>query len=499
MSHIKFLEFVSSELGENSLKAQSLDAFLAVERAWKELDMSNVSRHAAQLTTLFPSLPLERIEDEFGQEIASICKDLHPISALESIPLKAASLLDKHRVVQDAALAVIAAEISSVEARDQKVLLDVLSSMSADVQGPLRLAFLKELRKRLAKMCFPKKEAREDTSRVISISIDVCASTKAKSRMREHAQCRSQLLEWYKHFQNCFLVRESNFYKSLLASRKGQFVLDWNRAFVVKGIGDEIWFLYEITENENWKLPAVVNHLLHAALDTLRHLVSWSSASCSNRVEEENDSEMDELWESAHLPMKIYVDIIDVAYDYTSMRRDLITKLSRNILDENKGNSYRDLVELGNRLNAGVLEMDGRRLVTTIRSDFVGWEVDRYFRMTKYALPCVVSVGRDLFEETLGDSIDNAKQVSDTNLFRAEFPYKYAEGPSISYEHSFHFVKEEIPAKCLKGTGEGYALYHVLRKHDLLDLYCRNADQGTLCTTHKVFTRDMVHAMRSKK
>ena len=496
MNHIDLLEFVSRELKGRVLTASSIAAFAAIERASRALNMADVSRLAAQLTVLFPRLETEYIAESFGQEIASICERLRTTNNYESISQRAVALFDNDRETQDAALAVIAAEISTEVARDRKGLAKALSLISKGVHDPVRQTFLEQKKKRLAMMPPPHEAAKPSKSRVISISMDICGSTRTKQRMRECAQDQERLSELYKDFQLSFLIEEWRFYESLFAARHRKFALDWRKAFFVKGIGDEIWLLYEIPEDENWKLPAVVKHLLDAALDAAGRKITWTSVPSCTDDDEAHESGDEEKWEIIQQPMKFYIDIIDEAFDFTVTRRVFITDRLHLLLNKHGDYSDEDFLELGNRLHAGVLEMDGRRLVTTIRTDYIGWEVDRYFRMTKYALPCVVSVGQDLFQEILGDSPNAATQVGATNLFKAVFSYKETMGSSVHWEHSFLFVKKEIPANCLKGMGESYAVYRVVRRRDLLGFCHNGVDPCTMAPTHAVFTKDMVDAAK---
>ena len=496
MNHIDLLEFVSRELKGRALTASSIAAFAVIERASRELNMTDVSRLSAQLAVLFPRLETEHIAESFGKEIASTCERLRPTNSYESISQRAVALLDNNRELQDAALAVIAAELTTQAAKDREGLAEALSLVSKSVHDPARQTFLEQQMKRLAMIPPPKEAANPSKSRVISISMDICGSTRTKQRMRECAQNQEQLSEWYKDFQLSFLIEEWRFYESLFAARHRKFALDWRKAFFVKGIGDEIWLLYEIPEDENWKLPAVVKHLLDAALDAVGRKITWTSVPSCIDEDEAHESRDEEQWEIIQQPMKFYIDIIDDAFDFTVTRRDFITDRLHLLLNEHGDYSDEDFLELGNRLHAGVLEMDGRRLVTTIRTDYIGWEVDRYFRMTKYALPCVVSVGKDLFEEILGDSPNAATQVGATNLFKAAFSYQYTKGRSVHWEHSFFFVMKEIPANCLKGIGESYAVYRVVRRGDLLGFCHNGVDPCTMAPTHAVFTKDLVDAVR---
>ena len=272
----------------------------------------------------------------------------------------------------------------------------------------------------------------------------------------------------------------------------GEIGWDWKRAFVVKGIGDQIWLLYEVWEEDNWKLPSLVVRLLHAALDAARRLISWTSA-----TDDDEDGD-EEPWDTRHLLVKFYVDIVDDAFDITALRRDFVTERLPQILGAEDGWAGEDFIELGNRLHAGSFLGDGRRLVTAIRSDYIGWEVDRFFRMTKYALPSVVAVGQGLFEEAVDVSPDTAEGIGGTELREAVFACPVPEGAGTRYDRCFRFVKEKIGAESPKGVGEGYAVYRVLRKRDLLGLRDTGANEHVMQDTYEVFTTAMEDAVRGE-
>ena len=499
MSDLEVLDFVAEELRGRILTVSSLSAFVAAERAANSLDMAVVSRQAAELAVLLPKAPLDRVREAFGAPVAEIVEALRISSGYSKIAIEAMSLYGRSsndRICRDASIAAIAAEIAIASAEDRQVLAGALDLMSNEERDAERRAFVEELREQMsgADVAEDGAAGRSGRPRVISISMDVCGSTDIKARMRQRARNEEELSRWYEDFYQQFLWAEWHFYESLFREEPGKITWDWKRTFVVKGIGDEIWLLYEVREEDDWKLPALVAHLLHAALDTLRRLIHWTSATDED---EEGEERGDEPGEMKELPLKFYVDIIDDAFEITDQRRDFMTERLPRILGEEDAWAREDFLELGNRLHAGIFLGDGRRLVTAIRTDYIGWEVDRFFRMTKYALPCVVAVGQNLFKEAVERSPDDADRIGRTELCKAVFACPTPEGTGKRYDHGFHFVKKEIDAKCLKGVGEGYAVYHVLGEYDLLRLHHTGADEEVMEDTYEVFTKEMEDAVRA--
>lgn len=300
---------------------------------------------------------------------------------------------------------------------------------------------------------------------------------------------RSELNQWYEAFHREFLCLEWRFYSALFNTNASDRGWDWKHAFVVKGIGDEIWLLYELGEDDLWRLGSLFARLLHAALDVARRSIRWTS------VSDDDGDRGDNPPEHMHLPLKFYIDIIDDAFEVSGPRLDFVTERLPEILGEEAGWADEDLIELGNRLHAGSLMADGRRLVTAFRTDYIGWEVDRFFRMTKYALPCVVAVGQALFEKVNDMSDYSDEDVGSTGLRKMVVKCPTHQDGSGPYDHGFRYVKEDVGPGDLKGVGEGYTVYRVLRKFDLLGL--RHIASDNMEETFKVFTPAMEKAERA--
>lgn len=497
MGNLDVLDFVVEELRGRVLTVSSMSAFVAAERAANSLEMAAISRQAAELAVLLPKAPLDRVEKAFGASVAEIASALRRKGVYSKIAVEAMSLYgpsSNSRIRRDAAIAAMAAEMAVATAEDRQVLANALDLMSDEERDASRCAFLEELRGRLPtdEATDNPGEGRGGRTRVISISMDVCGSTDVKARMKQRTRDDEQLNRWYAEFYRQFLDAEWHFYESLLREVPDEINLDWKRAFVVKGIGDEIWLLYEVREDDG-DIGALVAHLLHAAQDAAGCLISCMSAT----EEDEGDEDGGEPHSAKYLPLKFYIDMIDDAFEITGPRCDFMTEKLPLILGEEDVWAGEDFIELGNRLHAGSLLGDGRRLVTAIRTDYIGWEVDRFFRMTKYAVPYAIAVGRNLFEEAVDGSPDDAEFIGGTELRQAVFACRYPETPGVHFDRDFGFVKEEIDGKCLKGVGEGYAVYRVLRKHELLGLRHIRVDEGILKDTYKVFTKDMERAVRA--
>lgn len=494
MSSTKVLEFVASELEEQILTISSLSAFVAAEKAADKLDMNVTSRQAAQLAVLLPSVPRERICLEFDSETADIFEVLHPRDSFSKIVLVAMTVYGNSgndKVRRDAAIAVVAAEVAVASPKEAEQMAEWLGHMADHETDPERNDFLKDLRLQLPKPSSAGSQ-RESLGRatVISISMDICGSTQAKARMRVCAgDNKAQLTEWYEQFHRQFLLSEWKFYSQLFQNGHDGLNWDWKHAFVVKGIGDEIWLLYKVSEANQWKLKSLAARLFHAALNVAATPpIYWTSAS--------DDDPFQQPYETMYLPLKFYIDILDDAYEVSRQRCDFVTERLLGFLDAEESSNKRNFFELGNRLYAGSLLGDGRRLIQTIRTDYIGWEVDRFFRASKFALPMVATVGQNLFKRVFSDPKKSGKSLNGTGLQKAMIEYSTQQG-SIRYDNDLRYVKMNIAPKKLKGVGEGYMVYWLLRKNELFGLHDTYADKKIMKKTLDVFTPEMVKAERN--
>ena len=325
---------------------------------------------------------------------------------------------------------------------------------------------------------------------LISISMDVCGSTGAKTRMKARAHSEKQLTKQYEDYYREFQLVEWDFYGALFRTVPGRVGLNWRRGFVVKGIGDEMWLLYEVPEEDLWKQGSLVAHLLHSALNVANNrrigrTRAWGGDASPSAVR--------------GLPLKFYVDILDDCFEISKPRLDFILERLPQILGPENTWTDEDFVELGNRLHAGILEGPRKRLRTTFRTDYISWEVDRFFRASKSALPGVVTVGQDLFERVVDVSREPDEGLGGTRLHKAVIECPLVEGVSKRFDHDFRYVRRHLCASELKGVGSEYAVYRVLREMDLLGLPHPDPNDPIMQETLEVFTPALKQAVRAQR
>ena len=347
MSQWKVLNFLARKNEGGIVLASSVAALAAVEKAAESLDLPRSAIDAATLVVLMPRVDPDSVRGTFDTETFSVYQDIRPKGQYSTVALEAAAMHARAQggdtLRRDAAIAVLAGEVATCAPTDRETLASTISSAADAEQEGSRAQMLVGLASRLRDRADTDEESNEPRGGyLISISIDVCDSTCAKSRMRARANSDDELAGWYQDFYRQFLYSELEFYESLLGASAGEVRWDWNRMFVVKGIGDEVWILYEVVPEDEWKISSLVALLLGSALHLASRTISWSWWS----GEDENSDEGE--WERRQFPFKVYADVVEGAFEVSQMRRDFLTERINAILDPEADWPAKKFIELGN-------------------------------------------------------------------------------------------------------------------------------------------------------
>jgi len=91
---------------------------------------------------------------------------------------------------------------------------------------------------------------RPSSDYVYSISIDLCGSTDAKTRVRNNCRGNQQKIDEYNELiYRAFCQIEAKLFQGLVSEHYAGPAIDPRRLFTVKGIGDEMWSLCLTTED----------------------------------------------------------------------------------------------------------------------------------------------------------------------------------------------------------------------------------------------------------
>lgn len=303
---------------------------------------------------------------------------------------------------------------------------------------------------------------------LLSFSIDLCRSTEVKNTINKYSKGNEKLInEHLQQFYKQFLSIEENLYSHCIYND-----IDLTKLFLVKLIGDEYWYVYELDEQlckeeQNSIIVKFINILstITTRIDSLfisEKKISWE--------EEEEDHQ---IWdgikhEHFYIPRKAYLDISYNYNDFSEMRIDKIQKHIRSEYYSHHKNKKKqdpetikkdyanDEVEIYNQLNLGINQLNGTMLRTYSRFDPIGSDIDLFFRCTKKSMPALLKVGRNLFNFIYEYSYD---QSLPNNIMRVE--QQIIGTSSKTYDSLFYF-KENIQKEELKGVSHDYAIFTII-------------------------------------
>jgi hypothetical protein len=296
----------------------------------------------------------------------------------------------------------------------------------------------------------------------LSISIDLAGSTAAKSEIARLCPQPERCVDRVRDLYRAFLAQEVYFH--VLLDHYG-FSLD--QIFVVKAIGDEVWIVVDVSNDlRPHELNDYIGRFFSAAMPLAgRRVHAFAS---------EHDPEEDldglapheaygRIWRD-ELPLKIFADLID---DRTCLESN---RERQAAFEHRAGELMRDVGtaerarQIIDRL-AGGITIEGR---VGYRSDFIGPEVDRFFRCGKLALPALLTCGSQLIERISYDEIDGPTigrpPAESGRAVLTGLPTPLgSDGQSRSYDY-FYMTREDIqPSDSrFKGVLEPYSVFYVI-------------------------------------
>jgi hypothetical protein len=292
--------------------------------------------------------------------------------------------------------------------------------------------------------------------KLFSISIDLVGSTDAKTRVMKLAAGDGRRIDAFNaRIYQAFCVIEEAFYRHATGRYGAGSPVELGRFFAVKGIGDEIWLLCESSPD------LIAEHgarLIDAALEIASkqvHLIATEN-------EEENPFHFDHNFDYGAIepilsPIKVFIDVIEHATDLGKMRDDRLIAAVQQIIAESRGHapSSAELAQVLSRLCFGTSEATRWARFQVYRTDYIGHEIDRFFRTTKAALPGVVVIGASMAQH-LG--LTFSEPVSDIMAV-----YNGAGQPlrGGTPHDPIHAARSTLKAEDLKGIGYPYDVYQL--------------------------------------
>ena len=535
MSIAKTIAFLTTELARHGSDLLSMADLKSLGSIETELDYAGVVdadiRAVAWISSVIPGADRAAVRQAYGVEVETLLERLVPQRVLES-PLPTIAGLGLGRMilwtewgratddpdanVRAVGTALLAAEGSKVaEDRDVIALRDVF-----DIA--IRVSGHSETRDRLTELRegLPVETERPATPtsprrpRLISLSIDVVGSTAAKTRLRALAADDERRDQLYQDFYKGFLHEEGRFYDAIFEASSWGFgpPLDWRRLFVVKGIGDELWMTYDVsdlspdpTEAEAEIARASVR-LIGAAMSLVRRTVPVGGLERDTGPGFNPALEETLRFDRMELPFKVTMDLIEDAIEISDLRMDFLAPRVGSYLVADRrepgsapvrpGAFGTANVEILNRLNAGQFALvGGHRVRQVYRTDLIGNDVDRFFRITKAALPGCVMVGETLYDHlTVTTGGEVAPGLEWVQLCYASDPNRPA--GVVTTGKTLLGKRTEIPEDDLKGIGRSYVVHHLLAPEDLRGIWESANRNNLLDKTVEKLPRNLRDAIR---
>lgn len=280
---------------------------------------------------------------------------------------------------------------------------------------------------------------------LLSISLDLAGSTEAKAAiLRVSAGDTDNVAECYASLFRQFFHHEADFYLGLLSGG-----IPAEDIFLVKTIGDEIWAVVTCPRDEIGRRAVAT---IRAGLATVG---KSARVVCYERrlTEEEELTEPDSLGlacERRQLGIKGFVDLIEKPYEINALRQEAFLKSLGDFARAGSG-AQAALERLG---GFSLSMIGGTRASVSHRTDFIGFEVDRFFRCTKFAKEGELRIGRTLADAlplTSGQGLPSCDDGPRDVTFSV--PEKVM--------HSVRLTRECLREDDLKGLGRGYSVFRV--------------------------------------
>lgn len=218
----------------------------------------------------------------------------------------------------------------------------------------------------------------------LSISLDLVGSTALKRAMFQSGnEDFAKINALYEQYVEHLFSFEEAFYRCVCASG----VIDIRKLFLVKIIGDEYWYMYELDDGNDVRDVghALVSGLLQV-FGAARSVSFTDVAGSAFRFDFSVKALIDLVTNALHLPDRRY------AYFEDKIMELLGSEARLSEVDPG------DYAALCYGLNLRPAKPSSRELLGVTRSDYVGLQIDRFFRTAKACKPRLVTVGEPLWE-----------------------------------------------------------------------------------------------------
>jgi hypothetical protein len=251
----------------------------------------------------------------------------------------------------------------------------------------------------MAKVPISARPAPRSSDFLFPLSIDLVGSTDAKTRIMKLARGDQQRIDQLNaQVYSEFCRIERKFYEGAVGRYGISPPIDPAKFFTVKGIGDEIWILCDAAAAD---VPQIAHRLIDVAIEVARQSVRFLA------TENEEGATVDPNFKYGRIepirsPIKIFIDLLSHASDLGRLRDEALISMIPNLLGTYHGREPTplEIVSIVRRMSLSRYEPGGWWDFHEYRTDYIGHEVDRFFRTTKSAIAGTVSIGASMARAT---------------------------------------------------------------------------------------------------
>ncbi len=290
---------------------------------------------------------------------------------------------------------------------------------------------------------------------LLSFSIDLSRSTEVKSLINEITGENSpQKDTLIKEYYDILLKNEKKLYEQFMHNN-----LPLGNLFLVKSIGDELWYIYSL-DNEKYSKKQI-NNIIIKILTVLSDIISKDNRMFLRERETPWRKDGEVKHKEIFLPNKCFIDLLYDCYDFSRERNEAIFDLIYNNLSYDKNHKKLNkkntdekvkkiIPQIAGSLNLGSVEINNDKVkFNYIRFDAIGLDVDLFFRCCGvYSEASLLRVGEKLF-----------KYIA-SGVNKDEITIEYGEHNSVTRNRKFNYAK--VRRKKLKGIKKKYFAFTIL-------------------------------------
>lgn len=299
---------------------------------------------------------------------------------------------------------------------------------------------------------------------LISVSIDIAGSTELKRQIKEISKGnQDNINRLYREYAQRIYCMEMDLYLLLVNGK-----LELENLFVIKNLGDESWFVYDINDMDTKTLQfnKIFHTIFHALANIHKKYYDIFMSERKPSPGEEINEKSPFRWTWPDIAAKAYMDLIKDYEEISDVRRKVFLERNSDFfsLDELRlGEKFRPekLSKLISNFNIGNFwSMIDNKITISHRFDPIGFEVDLFFRCTKFAYPGITGIGKNLFQNLYGVRIEDFKPNETIRN------YNMAVGnPNQVRFYNYDILHcREIKKNKIKGIGGNYNIYYLINE-----------------------------------